>query len=125
MKDGKHVILCVDDDPDILSVLTTLLEANGYAPVTAGSGADGLRLYDKVKPDFIIVDLMMETIDAGTQLVKDLRAKAGNAPIYMLSSVGGEMSQTIDPESLGLDGMIQKPVRPNDLLAILKRRLNR
>jgi DNA-binding response OmpR family regulator len=123
MQDGKYVVLCVDDDQDILDTLQTILEANDYVCVTASSGEEGLKRFKETAPDFLIVDLMMEEVDAGTHLVKSLKAEGNEAPIYMLSSVGDELNLNVDYKELGLSGVFQKPVDPNTVLATLKAKL--
>lgn len=123
MRDGKYVILCVDDDPDVLEYLRVVLEANGYAVETAGSAEQGLRLYREVKPDALILDLMMEEIDAGTSMVTELQAMGNKAPIYMLSSTGDNLSRAIDTTSLGLAGVFQKPLDSDVLLSLLRSKL--
>ena len=123
MRDGKHVILCIDDDEDIRVVLKTVLEANGYAVETAPTAEDGLRNYRKSQPDLVIVDLMMEEVDAGTAFVKEIKALGSPVPIYMLSSVGDNLNLSADYAELGLDGVFQKPIDNNTLLMILKAKL--
>ena len=123
MQDGKHVILCIDDDEDVRIVLKTVLEAHGYAVETAPTAEDGVRVYKKLKPDLIIVDLMMEEIDAGTNFVKELRALGNTAPVYMLSSMGDHLSMTTDYTELGLSGVFQKPIDNTNLLSIVKTKL--
>jgi len=123
MKGGKFQILCVDDDPDILQTLKLVLEKNGYAMVSASSAEEGLRKFEETKPDFVVVDLMMEQIDSGTSLVTRIKASGNKAPIYMLSSIGDELSQTTNVAKLGLDGVFQKPIDPKSLLATLKAKL--
>ncbi|MBN2494654.1 MAG: response regulator [Deltaproteobacteria bacterium] len=125
MKDGKFVILCVDDDSDILESLKLVLEANGYIMASAPTAEEGLEVFQAEKPDLLIVDLMMEEIDAGTRFVKDLQALGNTAPIYMLSSVGDELHQSIDAGKLGLAGIFQKPIDPDVLLATLKTKLRK
>jgi DNA-binding response OmpR family regulator len=125
MQDGKHVILCVDDDPDILDALTLVLESNGYIVVPAGSAEEALKAYGQRRPDLLIVDLMMEEVDAGTALVTKLKAQGNTAPIYMLSSVGDSLSMNIDYSGLGLAGVFQKPIDNNMLLQTLKTRLKK
>lgn len=123
MKDGKYVILCVDDDRDLLDALRLVLESNGYTVVTARSAEDGLAAYSVQKPDLVIVDLMMEEVDAGTTLVRDLKAAGATVPIYMLSSVGDSLHMQIDATQLGLSGVFQKPIDNKNLLAVLKGKL--
>lgn len=123
MENGKHVILCVDDDPDLLDILRLLLEANGYKMVEAATAEEGVRAYKETNPDFVIVDLMMEEVDAGTSFTKELKLLNNTAPIYMLSSVGDSLSMNIDYKELGLSGVFQKPINQDSLLKILKKKL--
>jgi len=123
MRNGQHVILCIDDDPDILESLRVVLEANGYAVETAPSAESGLQKYRETSPDLIIVDLMMEEIDAGTNFVRELKALGNQAPIYMLSSTGDNLYGTVSYSDLGLTGVFQKPLNPDVLLALLKAKL--
>ena len=123
MQDGKHVILCVDDDPDILEFLKIVLEAEGYVCVEADSAEDGLKGYKKTSPDLLIVDLMMEEVDAGTNFVKELKLLGNTAPIYLLSSIGDDLNQMTDYKSLGLAGVFQKPLAREKLLSVLAARL--
>ena len=124
MKDGKKLILCIDDDQDILESMSIILEGAGYAVETANSGEEGLRRYKAIDADFVIVDLMMEEVDAGTNFVKEVKALGGERPpIYMLSSVGDNLNMTADYASLGLAGVFQKPIDGENLLSILSTRL--
>ncbi len=123
MQDGKYVILVLDDDPDILESLRVILEANGYAVASASSAEEGLRVYKSAKPDLLFVDLMMEEIDAGMTFVKEVRALNNAAPIYVLSSVGDNLSMMTDFSALGLTGVLQKPIKSELLLKLLKSKL--
>jgi DNA-binding response OmpR family regulator len=123
MRDGKHVILCVDDDQDLLDVLRTILEANGYVMEEANSAEDGLKAYKDLNPDLLLVDLMMEEVDAGTNFVRELRMLDNQAPVFMLSSVGDQLSANINPTELGLSGVLQKPVNSAALLSLLRAKL--
>jgi DNA-binding response OmpR family regulator len=117
------VILAIDDDPDVLNTLRIILEANGYQMVDAYSAEEGLKKYKESKPDFILVDLMMEEVDAGLNFVKEIRLLNNKSPVYMLSSVGDNLSQTASYIELGLDGVLQKPVNSNTLLKIIQAKI--
>jgi DNA-binding response OmpR family regulator len=123
MKDGKKLILYVDDDVDLVEAIKLRLEKAGYAVNTAHSGEEGLECYNAETPDFVIVDLMMEEIDSGTTLVKNLKLAGNKAPTYMLSSTGDQLNIATDYKSLGLDGVFQKPVNFDVLLKTLKAKL--
>ncbi len=123
MRDGKYVVLCVDDDLDLLDAMRLVLESGGYIVEQARSAETGLVKYKEVNPDLVMVDLMMEEVDAGTGLVKELRLIGNEKPVYMLSSVGDSLNQTIDYAELGLSGVFQKPIDNKHLLTVLKGKL--
>lgn len=123
MQDGKFVILAIDDDQDVLDALRMILEASDFVMNEAHSGEEGIKLYRQARPDLIIVDLMMEEVDAGTSFVKELRALGNSSPVYMLSSVGDNLSMNTDYSALGLSGVFQKPLNPDMLLSILRAKL--
>jgi len=123
MQDGKHVILVIDDDPDIRYALKAVLESNGYIVAEAATAEDGLKAYKQTNPDLLILDLMMEEVDAGVAFVKELKALGNQAPIYMLSSVGDDLHMSTDYAELGLAGVFQKPLDNNTLLSILATKL--
>ncbi|MCC6130041.1 MAG: response regulator [Acidobacteria bacterium] len=125
MSEGKPVILYVDDDPDYCEALRVILEANGYEMAEAASAEEGLEVYKARKPDLVIVDLMMEEVDSGTALVKELRLLGNKAPIFMLSSVGEGMNLSADYAAMGLAGVFQKPIDRATLLTVLKTKLGR
>jgi len=123
MRNGMSVILCIDDDQDFLDSIRLILEAHNYLMEEAISAETGLKKYKETKPDLIIVDLMMEEVDSGTNLVKELRLLGNTAPIYMLSSAGDELFMTTDYSDLGLAGIFQKPIQPDILLSTLREKL--
>lgn len=123
MQNGKHVILYIDDDRDFLDSVRAILESNGYNMAEASSAEEGLRVYKETKPDLVIVDLMMEEVDAGTSFVKELQALGNKAPVYMLSSVGDNLSMNTDYSELGLAGVFQKPINPDTMLKLLRSKL--
>jgi len=116
-------ILIIDDDPDIRSALRIVLEAAGFSVGEASSGEEGLAAAQRVGPDAVIVDLMMETVDAGSRLSQDLKARGFGGPIYLLSSAGESVRFNIDARELGLAGIFQKPLDHGVLVRTLKKTL--
>jgi DNA-binding response OmpR family regulator len=123
MQDGKNVILAIDDDQDFLDTLRILIEANGYVMEEANTAEAGLKMYTKVSPDAVLVDLMMEEIDAGANFVKELKLIGAKVPVFLLSSAGDGMLDAVDYTEIGFDGVFQKPPEPNHLLSMLKAKL--
>ncbi|MDH7568203.1 MAG: response regulator [Armatimonadota bacterium] len=120
MKNGKKVILCVDDDRDILEQLRLILEANGYSPLLAENAQAGLVLFKRQPPDLLIVDLMMEDLDAGLNFIRKLNELGNTAPVFMLSSVGDQLYDQLNASELKIRGIFQKPIDPGNLLSTLK-----
>jgi len=124
MRDDKHVILYVDDDEDYRLVIRQILEAAGYEMVEASDGEEGLRTLREQQPDLVLLDLMMEEVDAGIALLKQIRAVNTSLPIYLLSSVGDTLAMTTSTAELGLDGVFQKPIEAERLIAVIRAKLD-
>jgi two-component system chemotaxis response regulator CheY len=117
-------ILIIDDDADIRSSMRTMLEAAGFSIGEAGTAEEGLKTADRIHPDAIIVDLMMESVDAGSRLAQILMEQGFTGPIYLLSSAGDSVRYNLDQREMGLAGIFQKPVDHAALVNTLKRRLH-
>lgn len=123
MHDGKHVILYVDDDADYRHAMRQMLEAHGLAMVEAEDGEAGLRAFREHGPDLVILDLMMEEVDAGVNLLRQIRGGGAKTPVYLLSSVGDTLAMTTSAAELGFTGVFQKPIDADRLLSVLKAKL--
>jgi DNA-binding response OmpR family regulator len=123
MKNGKYLILCVDDDGDILEALRLRLEKAGYLTATALSAEEGLKKFKETQPDLIIADLMMEEIDSGTGMVKELKLAGNRAPVLLLSSLGDSLTISASTREMGLDAVFQKPVNFDAMLKTIKAKL--
>lgn len=123
MKDDKYVVLLIDDDDDFLEALNVLVQSWGYKTVTAGSAEEGLKKHKASPADLIIVDLMMEEVDAGAQFVKELKLMGSATPVFLLSGAGDSMSTGVDYTKLGFSGVFQKPIDAGRLLNVLKAKL--
>ena len=121
-------IYIVDDDADMVEALRLPLEARGYEVAEANSGQEALQQIGEVKPDLIILDVMMESDTAGFQTAYQLRdsssgsayAAFSNVPILMLTAIGTEKNMAFSPDTDGdflpVDAFLEKPVRPEILL---------
>lgn len=121
-------IMVVDDDPDILDALTTIL---GTQPYTIETARDGVECVDKVRaeiPDLIVLDLLMPKKD-GFAVVRELRENPRYAgiPILILTSVREDASRRRYELETGLamnvQDYVEKPVSPQDLLDRVKNQL--
>jgi DNA-binding response OmpR family regulator len=112
-------VLCIDDDKDVLIFLKTVLENSGFEFIEASTAKAAIKKFKKEKPDIVIVDLMMEEVDSGIRLSSEIRKLNMDIPIYMLSSVGDALYNSIDTSEVGFSGVLQKPIKPESLLDII------
>jgi CheY-like chemotaxis protein len=120
---GKRRILYVEDDPDYREAVRAILDAAGYEVIEAVSAEEGLAAFRTSAPDAALVDLMMEEVDAGMTLTKELRLAGASIPVFLLSSVGDALSLERATEELGVVAILQKPIRAETLVGILRSRL--
>ena len=121
--EGKKTILTIDDDPDIRATLRIVLEMAGYAVGEASNGKEGLKIAEKIQPDAIIVDLMMEEVDSGSVLAQKLKESGYKGPVYLLSAAGDTVRYNVGAREMGLAGIFQKPIDPKTLVTTLQAKL--
>ena len=120
----KKTVLIIDDDADIRSSMRIVLEAAGFNVGEAATGDEGLKIVKRIDPDAIIVDLMMETVDAGSRMSQQLKDDGFEGPVYLLSSAGNAVRLNLDVRELGLAGIFQKPIDHKVLVETLKKKLH-
>jgi two-component system alkaline phosphatase synthesis response regulator PhoP len=125
MKNQDIKILLVDDEPDILEILSYNLAAEGYQVFTAKNGAEGVEKARKKRPDLIILDVMMPEMD-GIEACEIIRSTEGleHTLITFLTARSEDYSQVAGFEA-GADDYITKPIKPKVLLSKVKALLRR
>jgi two-component system alkaline phosphatase synthesis response regulator PhoP len=116
-------ILVVEDEPDMVLGLKDNFEFEGYEVVTASDGATGLERARSVKPDLVILDIMLPKL-SGLEVCKTLRGEGFTAPIIMLTARGQEIDKVVGLE-LGADDYVTKPFSIRELLARVRAILRR
>lgn len=122
---SMHKILLVDDEPDILEFLSYNLTKEGYEVHTAADGAAGLKVALDIRPELVVLDVMMPGMD-GMETCKTLRETPGleHVLIAFLTARSEDYSQIAGFES-GADDYISKPIRPRVLLSRIQALLRR
>jgi two-component system phosphate regulon response regulator PhoB len=120
-----QTILVVDDETDILDLVTLNLERTGFQVVQADNGNNALTAANKSNPDLIVLDIMMPGKD-GTEVLKELRAdgRTKGIPVIMLTAKG-ELNDRIAGLELGADDYLSKPFSPKELILRIKALLKR
>ncbi|KPJ69946.1 hypothetical protein AMJ44_01275 [candidate division WOR-1 bacterium DG_54_3] len=132
---GKAKILVIDDDPDFVDAITPILESALYDVVTASNPKEGKEKLLKEKPNLILLDIMMDSLFDGFSLCNDIKTSKEfedmkNTPIIFVSAVkemtGSRFQFKGEEQGLvGPDDYIDKPVKPDDLIARIERLLEK
>jgi DNA-binding response OmpR family regulator len=109
-------ILVIDDDPAVRSLVRDVLEIEGYEVDVAEDGFAGLRRLDAVRPDCVVLDVMMPGID-GHAVLQRIRGGEGGStlPVVMLTAAADD-AQAWQAWSGGVDYFLAKPFDPSELL---------
>ncbi|MFJ7511303.1 response regulator transcription factor [Peribacillus simplex] len=116
-------ILVVDDEQSIVTLLQYNLEQSGYSVITASDGEQGLEAAVDIRPDLVVLDLMLPKMD-GLEVCKQLRQQKINIPILMLTAKDDEFDKVLGLE-LGADDYLTKPFSPREVVARIKAILRR
>ena len=124
MADAPSVLL-VDDEPDILDLLSYNLEREGFRVATANNGADALKQAQADPPDVVVLDVMMPKMD-GMETCRRFREDAALRliPILMLTARGEERDE-VEGLDAGADDYLIKPVSPRILVSRVRAALRR
>jgi DNA-binding response OmpR family regulator len=108
----RKTILLIDANPHKRSTLRIALEAAGFTVGEAVNGNEGERTVARIKPDAILADSMMETIDADGTLMDKLSRAGTNAPLYIVSTLGDALVGAVSLQELGIAGVFIHPIDP-------------
>ena len=127
-----RTVLLVDDDVDLLDINRITLEAAGFNVLTAENGDEAMRLAATNRVDVAVLDVMMTTPTEGFLLARAMRQddRTKQIPLLMLTSVNAEhelqgssfrfTDRDRDPQWLPVDRVVDKPVKPEDLVSIVR-----
>jgi DNA-binding response OmpR family regulator len=106
-------VLVVDDDPTVSDVVRRYLERAGFAVTLSADGADALEVFDRQRPDLVVLDLMLPGVD-GLEVCRRMRSRAPDVPVVMLTALGEEADRVAGLQ-LGADDYVTKPFSPREL----------
>ena len=114
--DTKKTIMVVDDNPDIITIVRTILEGKGYNVMSAYSGAELLSTLEKDKPDLVVLDIMMPQMD-GLEVLTRMKAAPDTASIpVILLTAKVQYEDVLGGYKLGADYYITKPFTSTQLI---------
>jgi CheY-like chemotaxis protein len=114
--ENNKTIMVVDDNPDIITIVRTILEGKGFNVVSASSGAECLQALKSQKPDLIVLDIMMPEMD-GLEVLTRLKSMSEftNVPVVLLTAKV-QYEDVLGGYKLGADYYITKPFTSTQLI---------
>ena len=113
-------ILVADDDPDILSIVSMSLEAQGYTVYKATNGREAVDLVKEHHPDLVLMDMMMPIV-SGYEAVVELKADAATRDVTIVGLSAKAMATDMERATdVGIDGYITKPFRIAQVLTVVE-----
>jgi CheY-like chemotaxis protein len=126
MAEGK-LILVVDDEEDVTSYLTSLLEDSGYSTISATNGSEGFKLAKERKPALITLDITMPE-ESGVRMFRNLQEteETSKIPVIIVTGVSTEFKQFIESRRQvhPPEAYFEKPIDKNDFIAKVKELLS-
>jgi two-component system, OmpR family, response regulator VicR len=118
-------ILYIEDDPEMIDLVTLILNRRGYIVTGAHGGREGLDFLQKEVPDLILLDLMMPDMD-GWDVYHQLKAgePTKNIPVIIITAKTQPIDRVLGLHIAKVDDYIDKPFRPQNLLDSIERILN-
>ncbi len=121
----KKKVLVVDDEREQIDFAFTILEENGYIPIGATNGVEGMKIVRAEKPDLILLDIMMPE-KGGIGMYQDLKKDDAtkNIPVVIVTGVarGGNFNHNMLTQENDLsppDGFIEKPMNPDAVVKVV------
>ncbi len=119
---GATTVLVIEDEATLVASLAYNFRKHGYTVVTATDGVEGLQAARRVRPDVVVLDLMLPRMD-GMEVCRRLRADS-DVPILMLTAKGEEFDRVMGLE-MGADDYLTKPFSMRELIARVRALLRR
>ena len=112
-------LLLIDDEPDIIRVLSISLKVDGYQVATAYNGNEALEVFEREKPPIVITDIKMPGMD-GLEVLRKIKALEPETEVIIITG-HGDIDNAVEALKLGASDFINKPVRDEALTIALKR----
>jgi two-component system response regulator RegX3 len=122
MPDELPAVLVVEDEESFVDALTVGLKREGFLVHVARDGMEAVALFDKVRPDLVLLDVMLPKM-SGIDVCRDIRSRS-RVPIIMVTAKGSEIDTVVGLE-VGADDYVSKPYRLRELVARMRAVLRR
>jgi two-component system response regulator VicR len=124
MSGDGHVIkvVCIEDDPKTIDLVKLILKKEGYEITGVGNGREGLAVIESVKPDVVLLDLMMPDMD-GWEVFQSMRANESmkHIPVIVLTAKAQSIDKVLGLHIAKVNDYITKPFSPSELIQSVRK----
>jgi two-component system response regulator VicR len=115
-------IVCIEDDPEMIDLVKLILTRKGYDVTGANGGREGLQAIERVRPDLVLLDLMMPDMD-GWEVYQQMRAdeRMKSIPVIVVTAKAQSIDKVLGLHIAKVDDYITKPFGPTELLSSVLR----
>lgn len=125
-EEKKKIVLYIEDEPELINLIKLILRRAGYEVIGATDGAEGLSRVRELKPDLVLLDLMLPVM-SGWEVYWQMKAdeELKDIPVIIVTVRAGLMDRRLALETAAVDGYVTKPFRPQDILVDISKVLSR
>lgn len=118
MADAKKLIVCIEDEPEMIDLVKLILRRAGFDFVGAMGGREGLETVRRFRPDLVLLDLMMPDVD-GWDVYRRMKSdpELSSIPVIVITAKAQSIDRVLGLHIAGVDDYITKPFGPQELLA--------
>lgn len=121
--DGQVIkVVCIEDDPKTIDLVKLILKKEGYEVTGVGNGREGLAVIESVKPDVVLLDLMMPDMD-GWEVFQSMRANESmkHIPVIVLTAKAQSIDKVLGLHIAKVNDYITKPFSPSELIQSVRK----
>lgn len=118
MNDTLRTVVCIEDEPEMIELFKLILGRHNYQVFGASDGKEGLETIAEVKPDVVLLDLMMPEMD-GWEVFRKMKStqELENIPVIVVTAKAQSIDRVLGLHIAQVDDYITKPFGPDELLA--------
>jgi two-component system response regulator VicR len=122
MAENKKKVVCVEDEPEIIDLIRLILGRKGFDLIGATGGLEGLDAIRRVKPDLVLLDLMMPDMD-GWEVYQQMKAdpELKHIPVIVVTAKAQSIDKILGLHIAKVDDYVTKPFGPQELLQSVER----
>jgi len=117
MAENKKVVICIEDEPEMIDLVQLILGRKGFDLVGAVGGREGLETVRRLKPDLVLLDLMMPDMD-GWEVYQQMKAdeELKSIPVIVVTAKAQSIDKVLGLHIAKVDDYVTKPFGPQELL---------